>query len=262
MKEKTITGVFFGIFILFCFIPAVHGFPISFLLGLTSSPVNDLSNGAVTNVLLGEETESIMENLPNQWQQGAEEGSYYDPISMTSWVFDKMLKRFFCPQKGWFLFSQYSLDNPPKLIRQYYYDPIHAILIDIKTGEVTYIDQTVSKIQQPAQSTMIPAPSLTTEYPSSPIGTQRQGNESVDVQDEQNVDPCLISCPKCQDGSCRDCDHNNICDIDESLITDSNEANISQGNPNSTHNYTLEFGLSEDPQKTMYKIPDEASSDP
>lgn len=94
------------------------------------------------------------------------------------------------------------------------------------------------------------------------MGTQSQDNKSVDTHEEQNTDPCQITCPKCPDGSCRDSNHNNICDIDESLITDSNEANISQGNPNSIHNYTLEFGLSEDPQKTMYKIPNEASSDP
>lgn len=232
MRKKSIAWILIGMMMLICIIEATPAFPYSSLPGLAGLVIGSTSDSGIssslslsssTNIVStgpstpstpsGQQTGAIMEKPPDQWQPGVREGIYYDPLSKTSWVYDRILKKYYCPDKGWFLIGQYSTGPNPQLLKQYYYDPKNVVLMDMKTGATINIDQNGVYGPSSATATVTSNP---TPYPTSSTTTLMSSQTGVSVTGGgQNTDPCLVSCSDCPSGSCRDCNHNGICDDSE-----------------------------------------------
>lgn len=171
-----------------------------------SSPVGSSS---------GQQTVSVNNEIPQQWQLGVREGIYYDPLSKTSWIFDRILKKYYSPDNGWLLIGEYTTGANPRLLRQYYYDPAEVVFYSIKTGEKISINQ--NGIYDPAtsQTSVTPKP---TSKPQQTLSTTilMSPEPAISESSQSGVeDPCLVPCSECQGGTCRDCNQNGICDESE-----------------------------------------------
>ena len=168
---------------------------------------------------------SFADKPPSHWIEGNRFGRFFDPLSRTSWQYDSILKKFYCPDKGWYLITRYSPDYPEDIIGQYYYDPVTVTLVDINTG--LPIDPNTMEISSPLPSQSATITIIPTQIP-----------ETTRIP--QN-DPCQVSCPDCPAGFCRDCNKNQICD------------EIESGNPESATSDTS--GQSEKPQDQVLPVP-------
>ncbi|MDD1730184.1 MAG: hypothetical protein LUQ50_14080, partial [Methanospirillum sp.] len=199
------------------------------------------STGTSSGNSAGQQSVSSDPIIPEQWQPGVREGIYYDPLSKTSWVYDRILKKFFCPDKGWILIGQYTSGSNPRLLNQFYYDPKDVVFYAIKTGEKISIDQNGVFDPSSSASTITPKPTVIPQQTSSATTLMSSHISSSTVaNNEQNADPCLVSCSECPGGSCRDCNHNGVCDA--------SEESTSTSSPTTTSQPSGEYGLSEAPQ--------------
>lgn len=169
---------------------------------------------------------SFADKPPSFWIEGNRLGRFFDPLSRTSWQYDLILKKFYCPDKGWYLITRYSPDYPEDIIGQYYYDPVTVTLVDINTG--LPIDPNTMEISSPLPSQTATITIIPTQGP--------------DITQNPQNDPCQVSCPNCPTGSCRDCNKNQICDEIETGYPDS-------GSPSDIS------GQSEKPQDQVLPVP-------
>lgn len=181
---------------------------------------------------------------PAHWQLGVRDGTFYDPLSKTSWVYDTILRKFYSPDKGWFLIVEYT-GNPPKLIRQYYYDPKNVVLIDMMTGESLNIDQ--NGMYEPPSPTSTPQPSQQSSSTSVSM-TSLTGQSGVSGS-------CLVPCSDCPSGSCMDCNQDGICDdVETSAGNTGGQSENPQVNPQPTTTPSSGGGISETPQTKVYPL--------
>ncbi|WP_319537567.1 hypothetical protein [uncultured Methanospirillum sp.] len=175
--------------------------------GTSGTTQSGSPSGSSSNILKAE--------IPEQWQPGVREGVYYDPLSKTSWIYDRILKKYYCPEKGWLLIGEYTTGSTPRLIRQFYYDPADVVFISMKNGEKIQVNQ--NGIYDPTSI----SPSVT---PKPVVQPQQTGSTTILMSPEpvasgsssqQTADPCLVQCSECPGGTCRDCNQNGICDDSE-----------------------------------------------
>jgi len=218
------------------------------------------------------------EVIPPQWQPGTRSGTFFDPITQTSWFFDNVLQKFYTPTYGWFLVTQFTKEG--KVYAQFYYDPKSGVFRDMKSGATIMSTAGTSQPSgspgQQGQQTGPSQPSGQTPSPytgaspivaatSPPSGTSSSGTPS------SNTHPCRIVCTSCTSGFCDDCNQNGVCDDTESsgtpVITGSKPQTQTGGvseepqqpiqinlpvTPGVTPGVSAEGGLSEDPQSTIY----------
>jgi len=175
--------------------------------GPSGTPQSGSSSGSQSNIQKAE--------IPEQWQPGVREGVYYDPLSKTSWVYDRILKKFYCPEKGWILIGEYTTGSNPRLIRQFYYDPAEVVFISMKNGEKIQINQ--NGIYDPSSDSPsgTPKPTIQPQQTGSTTILMSPEPVSTDSSTQQTSDPCLVQCSECPGGTCRDCNRNGICDTSE-----------------------------------------------
>lgn len=226
-----------GIIILICAGAVVTAFPFSNIPGLTGLVASSTSDPAISSSLSlststhivstgtsdsssvgsssAQSSGSLKNEIPEQWQPGVRDGVYYDPLSKTSWVFDRILKKFYSPDKGWLLIGEYTTGVNPRLLRQYYYDPAEVVFYSIKTGEKISINQ--NGVYDPAtlQTSITPKPTSKPQQTPSPTIFMSPEPGISESSQSQAADPCLVPCSECPDGLCRDCNKNGICDESE-----------------------------------------------
>ncbi len=163
----------------------------------------------------GSSGSTLKAEIPDQWQPGVREGVYYDPLSKTSWIYDRILKKYYCPEKGWLLIGEYTTGSNPRLIRQFYYDPADVVFISIKNGEKVQINQ--NGIYDPTGITPpgTPKPTIQPQQTSSTTILMSPEPATSESSSQQAKDPCLVQCSECPGGTCRDCNQNGICDESE-----------------------------------------------
>ncbi len=233
MDERPKTGILISFVMLVCLVQSTAALSFPDLPGLTALTMSSTSGSDVSSSLSISSSTNIVssgpspgsssaqqqntqgiEATPKQWKPGVREGIFYDPSSKTSWVYDRILRKYYSPDKGWILIGQYSKTNPPKLMKQFYYDPKNVVFIDMLTGQTINIDQTAS-YENPS-GTVVPTLTPTPKPTSSSTVIMMSPGVSPTTQGEQTNDPCLVPCAECPGGSCKDCDHNGICDDGES----------------------------------------------
>lgn len=222
--------------IMICISATVTAFPYSSLpiltglvIGSTSDPgiSSSLSLSTSTNIIssgpsgtspsgTSDSQSSILKSeIPDQWQPGVREGMYYDPLSKTSWVYDRILKKYYCPEKGWLLIGEYTTGSNPRLLRQYYYDPADVVFISMKTGDKISVNQ--NGIYDPSGISIsgTPKPTIQPQQTSSTTILMSPNPVSSAGSSGQTTDSCLVQCSDCPSGTCSDCNQNGICDESE-----------------------------------------------
>ncbi|MFH0967485.1 MAG: hypothetical protein V1862_07365 [Methanobacteriota archaeon] len=251
------------------------------ILGLSFSPGSGISSGLSisssanivpiqsTPTAVTQPTSSLGENIPPQWIIGTREGNYFDPVSGTNWVYDKVLKKFYSPSNGWFLVTQFSPDGKP--FAQFYYDPTAAVFIDMGTGisiqpglsDTANAAKQIVQQKPPATQQGTPTPTqsapVTQQKPpasqqgSAPVNEGNQGSQQVG-SDISN--PCRISCTDCSSGYCDDCNRNGKCDNSETSGDNSaGQSEVPQVNPLPTQSPSSTEEISEAPQDEIIPVP-------
>lgn len=213
------------------------------------------------------------EVIPPQWQPGTRSGTFFDPVTQTSWFFDNVLQKFYTPTYGWFLVTQFTKEG--KVYAQFYYDPKSGVFRDMKSGATIMTTAGATPPSgpsgQPGQQTGSTQPSGQTPSPytgATPIVAAGQPPTSTP---SSSTHPCRIVCVSCPSGFCDDCNQNGVCDDSESSgtpVVAGSEPQTQTGGvseqpqepiqinlpvtPGVTPGVSAEGGLSEDPQSTIY----------
>ncbi|HPY61045.1 MAG TPA: hypothetical protein PLG55_10030 [Methanospirillum sp.] len=205
------------------------------------------------------------EVIPPQWQPGTRAGTFFDPLTQTSWLFDNVLQKFYTPTYGWFLVTQFTKEG--KVYAQFYYDPKSGVFREMRTGE---------KVISPAgsgQSSGQTGPVQTPDTGSGPIvaGQQSPGSSTPrptvtgtsaptpPPTPASSAHPCRIPCVSCPSGYCDDCNQNGVCDDTESTGTPvvagskpQTQSDSGQADHPVSAASSAQGGLDEDPQSTIY----------
>lgn len=216
--------------------------------GLSSTKVTTISSSSQNQPEQTETVQSPLMQIPPSWILDVNTATFFDPVTNTAWIFDRILQKFYCPNTGWFLVSlYYNSYSGDFLFKQYYYNPVTGEFFDINTGQVLISNPLSTKNlsrsgmgQSGSSSTGIisssPLPSTTSGIISSDTN---QGNSNSIAGLEENAQssfmpkitlpneegtsenpqsaflpyecPILV-CNECYEGYCIDCNNDGICD--------------------------------------------------
>lgn len=189
------------------------------------------------------------EFVPPHWMTGTRSGTFFDPITQTSWFFDNVLQKFYTPTYGWFLVTQLNRDG--SVYAQFYYDPKLGVFRDMRTGASIMVTPTGSDIPIPSGPVTPPPTGTTTPPGGSPIvaGAQPPSGSSGPASEAH---PCRIPCSTCPQGFCDDCNQNGICDDEEATSVISATATGAPSSITPSPTAAPVGGLSEEAQSTIY----------
>lgn len=218
--------------------------------GLSTSSVTTISSPQRTTGQVSGNTAAPGPGIPPTWVLDVNTASFFDTATTTAWVYDRILKKFYCPANGWFLVTLFS-QSPSRTIayEQYYYNPVTGEFFSIVDG--AKITQNLLATRSPVQSgTMVtPSVQVDTGQPESPTivsssnsmesttfgGLNEEGRKSpgyipVSVRDTLGglseeaqgsylpYECPVISCSSCDMGYCVDCNGDGICDSQGEMI--------------------------------------------
>ncbi|WP_373838348.1 hypothetical protein [Methanospirillum sp.] len=210
------------------------------------------------------------EIIPPHWNAGTRSGTFFDPVTQTSWFFDNVLQKFYTPTYGWFLVTQFTKEG--KIYAQFYYDPKSGVFRDMKTGATFMgpadsVQSSGALGQSETQTGPFPSPTPTYSSPSDTPPIIAAGGSSVGTPASAEH-PCRIICDSCPSGYCDDCNQNGVCDETESYETPvitgtkpytgtTEESTRPQESGPATSpvipsSVSADGGLSETPQSTIY----------
>lgn len=206
------------------------------------------------------------EIIPQQWTPGTRSGTYFDPLTQTSWFFDNVLQKFYTPTYGWFLVTQFTKEG--KIYAQFYYDPKSGVFRDMKTGAAMMSPAGSPTTTGPSgQQTGTTPPPVQTASPSTGTSPIVAAGQPPTGPSSTTTHPCRIICTSCTSGFCDDCNQNGVCDDSESsgkIVTGSKpepqtggvseepQTPIQINLPVTPSGVSTEGGLSENPQSTIY----------
>lgn len=187
--------------------------------------------------------------IPPHWLTGTRSGTFFDPITQTSWFFDNVLQKFYSPTYGWFLVTQLNRDG--SVYAQFYYDPKLGVFRDMTTGASIMVTPTGTDIPIPSGPVTPPPSGQTTPSGGSPIVAATQPPSGTTAP-PSSAHPCRIPCSTCPEGYCDDCNQNGICDDEETSPVISSTAPGTQPTASPSPTPAPEGGLSEEAQSTIY----------
>ncbi|NLV26648.1 MAG: hypothetical protein GXY48_05735 [Methanomicrobiales archaeon] len=190
--------------------------------GISKTSVTTISSPSQGQPAQGVQTGASVSQIPSTWILDVNTATFFDPVTNSAWLFDRMLQHFYSPNSGLFLIILSQPDLYGNIAyNQYYYNPFTGDFYDILSGQILLTNplstgSPVSPISSPTPPPSQGSSSIiaSTVSQSSTSTVPSPGGLDETAQSTFLPYECpVLSCPDCDEGYCLDCDYDGKCDV-------------------------------------------------